>query len=62
MDFQLNFLIPGIYLCMGEGMIGQMVLCSSFTASYLNRSVWVFSLFFCFMMLVSFGLFLNSDF
>lgn len=63
MDFQLNFLVPGIYSCVEEGMIGHVLLCGSYSASYLNRSVWVFSSCFCFMMLVSFGLFfLNSDF
>jgi len=64
MDFQLNFLVPGIYLCVEEGIIGHMLLCNSFTASYLNRSVWMFSSCVHFVMTMFFSSFsfLNSDF
>lgn len=57
MGFQLNFLVPGIHLCVEEGMTGQVFFCDSSTALYLNMSVWVFSYCFRFMMLVSFDLF-----
>lgn len=58
MSFQPSFLVPGIYLC---GRRNNWRGGSS-SASYPNRSLWVFSPFFAFMIFVHFGLFLNSDF
>lgn len=53
MNFQPSFLVPRMYLCGRRNNWRG----GSFSALYPNRSLWVFSPFFAFMIFVYLGLF-----